>query len=86
MTSDFLVKITGILDTVDYDSISYEMTDPLRGSDQAESFQGSYTKDRPIQFLGFPNNTLPFPAGFHLIPKRLTVTNYRYRIICYLWR
>jgi gliding motility-associated-like protein len=58
----------GILDTVDYDSISYEMTDPLRGSDQAESFQGSYTKDRPIQFLGFPNNTLPFPAGFHLIP------------------
>jgi gliding motility-associated-like protein len=58
----------GILDTIDYDSISLEMTDPLRGEDQAESFQGSYTKDRPLQFLGFPNQSLPFPAGFHLNP------------------
>lgn len=56
----------GVIDTLDHDSISYELTDPLNPSGP-ESWQGSFNKVRPLQFLGFPDNTLPFPSGFHLI-------------------
>lgn len=59
----------GVIDTLDHDSISYELTDPLKGYNQPETFQGSYTKDKPFSFLGFPNNSLPFPSGFHVSPS-----------------
>ena len=58
----------GAVDTVDYDSLSYEMADPLQNPNSPIPFAGSFTRERPLQFLGFPNQSLPFPAGFHLTP------------------
>ncbi|MCC6684245.1 MAG: T9SS type A sorting domain-containing protein [Bacteroidia bacterium] len=56
----------GIVDTINYDSLSFELTDPLAGPNSIDSFVGSFTKDRPLNFQGFPNQSLPFPLGFHL--------------------
>lgn len=51
-------------DTVDYDSISYEMVEPLQGVNNPISYSGSFTNLKPLTFLGFPNAGLTTPAGF----------------------
>ncbi|MFA7379226.1 MAG: T9SS type A sorting domain-containing protein [Bacteroidia bacterium] len=53
----------GFKDSIDYDSISSELFNPQTNETTLLNYQGSYNLQRPMQFLGFPNNTLPFPAG-----------------------
>ena len=56
----------GILDTINYDSISYELADPLGGTNSPTGWLNGFSKEKPFNFLGFPNYQLPFPAGFNL--------------------
>ncbi|MBI1221337.1 MAG: T9SS type A sorting domain-containing protein [Bacteroidetes bacterium] len=58
----------GAIDTIDTgDSLSFHLAEALVGSNT--TFPNPiWTKDRPISFLGFPNNNLGIPAGFHLNP------------------
>ncbi len=65
---DFVFN-NGALDTVDVgDSLSYRLVDPLSGQGAKISYSGSWSAQRPISFLGFPNAGLNQPAGFRLDP------------------
>ena len=61
--NDISVSHTAI-DTVDNDFFSYELINPLKGSSSQIGYSGSFTKDRPLTFLGYPNTALGYPAGF----------------------
>lgn len=52
-------------DNTDNDLVTYSLTPPLQGPDTAITYTGSFTYKRPLSFLGFPNNTLNWPAGLH---------------------
>lgn len=47
------------------DSVVFSLEDPYKDSVTKASYSGSWSKDRPISFLGFPNTNLNSPAGFH---------------------
>ncbi len=56
-----------LADTTDKtDSISYQLTEPLNNTSTPVGFLTGFSKNKPFTFLGFPYDTLPFPAGFHL--------------------
>lgn len=59
-----------IKDHTDGDSISYSLAPLMDGATSYISYKNSYNAQRPISFLGFPNNTLNLPGGFHLDEKR----------------
>lgn len=59
-----------IKDTLGYDSIVYSTYKPESSLGGAVSYAGSFTQNRPITFLGFPNQGLLPPAGFHLDAER----------------
>ncbi len=46
------------------DSVVYSQADVYEDSVTSSSYSGSWTAQRPISFLGFPNNGLNSPAGF----------------------
>ncbi len=48
------------------DSISYHLVDAIQDSATPLTYTSSYTGLRPLDFFGFPNQNLSFPAGFHL--------------------
>ena len=55
----------GALDTIDVgDSLSYKLVDPLSNPGVKINYSGSWSAQKPISFLGFPNASLGFPAGF----------------------
>lgn len=54
----------GFRDSTDHDSVSSVIANPI-STGYSLSYVSSYNINRPLQFLGFPNNTLPTPAGFH---------------------
>ncbi len=65
---DFVFN-NGAIDTVDNgDSLSYQLAPAFRSSSNKVTYSGSFSKDRPLSFLGFPNAGLVSPAGFHLDP------------------
>lgn len=51
-------------DVVDNDFLTYELIEPLNSPTTSASYSGSFSKQRPLSFLGFPNEKLPYPAGF----------------------
>jgi hypothetical protein len=55
-------------DTFDYDSISYKLVDPMSGAGSNISYTGSFSAQKPLSFLGFPNTTLKAPAGLQFDP------------------
>ena len=60
----------GVVDTIDFDSLSFEFADPLGTGGVPVQFSNGFTKDKPLNFLGYPLNNLPFPpAGIHLDPQ-----------------
>jgi len=48
------------------DSLSYSFTRPLKGENQPVSYNGKNSYKKPLNFKGFPDETLPFPLGFSL--------------------
>ncbi|MGV3598980.1 MAG: hypothetical protein ACO1PI_14040, partial [Bacteroidota bacterium] len=63
---DFVFN-NGASDTLDVgDSLSYKLVNPLSAEGTAIGYSGSWSAQRPISFLGFPNAGLGFPAGFRL--------------------
>lgn len=63
-----LIYDHGALDTLDNDSLSYHLVDPLQSSTQTATYANPFNALRPMNFLGFPNQNLSAPAGFHLDP------------------
>jgi hypothetical protein len=59
----------GAIDTIDHDSLSFELDSALQAVGVSNTYSGSYTYKRPMQFLGFPNESAALPAGFHLDPQ-----------------
>ncbi len=56
-----------LVDTTNFtDSISFQLTEPLGYTSSPIGFLNGFSKNRPFNFLGFPYDSLPFPAGFHL--------------------
>ncbi|HCS20216.1 MAG TPA: hypothetical protein DIW47_06580 [Bacteroidetes bacterium] len=65
---DFVFN-NGALDTVDSgDSLSYELVNGLIGLNSSVTYSGNYSPVRPMNFFGFPNQNLSWPAGFRLDP------------------
>lgn len=60
---DISVSHTAI-DTVDYDEITYELTHSLSAQGAKINYSGQWSPQRPLTFLGFPNASLNYPAGF----------------------
>ncbi|MBX7205925.1 MAG: T9SS type A sorting domain-containing protein [Bacteroidia bacterium] len=56
----------GASDSTDHDSIVTEMAKPLAGENLGVGFTNSFDSLKPLTFLGFPNASLAFPAGFNL--------------------
>ena len=56
---------TGYTDTIDGDSLAFELVSPQSASGVNVQYTGSSSADRPVTFLGSPNATLNFPAGIH---------------------
>lgn len=69
------------VDSINNDSISFTAVDPAMDSGVLISWSGPWNASKPFTFLGFPNVSLNFPAGFHfdattgLMSFRPTVTN-----------
>ncbi len=58
-----------VIDTVDSgDSFSYELVSALQGKGSPTSYSGNFSPQRPLNFFGFPNQNLSYPAGFRLDP------------------
>jgi PKD repeat protein len=58
----------GFKDTSDNDSIVSALSNPKVNESTLLSYAGSFDLYRPLQFLGFPNQSYPVPAGFHYSP------------------
>ena len=58
------------IDSITHDSISYKSYTPLYTKGAEQNYTVSFTKDRPLTFLGFPNYSLSKPAGFNLDEAR----------------
>ncbi|MFC2114045.1 T9SS type A sorting domain-containing protein [Bacteroidota bacterium] len=48
------------------DSLAYEWSAPLMDHNTGITFNSPFTYEKPLYFKGFPDNSLPFPEGFHL--------------------
>ncbi|MDX5321511.1 MAG: hypothetical protein LPK48_10700, partial [Bacteroidota bacterium] len=64
---DFVFN-NGALDSLDGDSISFELAPAMRGKNQQATYFGNFNYTRPLTFLGFPNTNTGLPGGFHLDP------------------
>lgn len=53
----------GAVDSLDNDSITVTLSPPLNGASSPETFNTGYSYTVPFAFLGYPNTSLPFPAG-----------------------
>lgn len=48
------------------DFFSYQLVPALTTGNQQASYIGGHSPIRPLQFFGWPNPNIPYPAGFHL--------------------
>ncbi len=64
---DFVFN-NGALDTLDGDSMTFELAPALRAKNNSASYYGNFGPTKPLTFLGFPNTGAALPAGFHLDP------------------
>ncbi len=58
------------IDSITHDSISYKFETPLSGAGTVINYASGFSADKPLSFLGHPNNNLNTPAGFHLDAER----------------
>ncbi|MBI1220988.1 MAG: PKD domain-containing protein [Bacteroidetes bacterium] len=64
-----VVLNSGATDTIDVgDSLSYELTQSLTSAGNSVTYSGSFSYNKPLTFLGFPNANQSLPYGFHLDP------------------
>jgi len=64
---DFVFN-NGALDTLDGDSLSFELAPAMRSQTNQATYYGSYSYTKPLSFLGFPNANTGLPGGFHVDP------------------
>lgn len=71
-TPTFLVEVgdfknitTSALDTIDGDSLSYELVRPYSSNSSQVGYSGAFSTLKPLTFSGFPNQSLASPQGFH---------------------
>lgn len=57
--------VTSAITNKSGDSIVYSLTDPKTSATGKTSWSSGYSSQKPLQFLGFPKTSLPFPRGFH---------------------
>lgn len=62
---DFKNITATVLDTVDNDSLSYELVNPYKDEGLWVGYSNAYSPLKPLTFLGFSNANLPSPQGFH---------------------
>lgn len=63
---DFVFN-NGAIDTIDNgDSLSYAMAPAYQSASNTVTYSGSFSAEKPLSFLGFPNTGFALPAGFHL--------------------
>lgn len=55
----------GLDSTNVFDSISYELVKPFVGIDSLIQYSSGFSEQFPLTYFGAPNNTLPYPTGFH---------------------
>lgn len=60
-------------DSITHDSISYKFETPLSGAGTVINYASGFSADKPLSFLGYPNNNLNTPAGFHLDAERCNI-------------
>ncbi|HYG16506.1 MAG TPA: hypothetical protein VEC12_12185, partial [Bacteroidia bacterium] len=71
----------GALDTLDGDSLSFKLVDPLQAKGTIIPYNSPFSATKPLTFLGFPNQNLASPAGFRFdsttgnLDFRATMTN-----------
>lgn len=63
---DFKFDYAISLEHPEDDSIYVEFINPLTTAGKPLSYPGAWKANKPISFLGFPNDTLSLPSGFHL--------------------
>lgn len=75
-----------MVDSLEKDSISYEWDSALKGDNSSEEYIGTFIKQRPLYFLGWPTASLPAPGGFHLDPQsgnlNFTLSSDQSSVIC----
>lgn len=59
----------GVVDTIDFDSLSFDFADPLGTGGVPVPFANGFSKNQPLNYLGFGFPNLPFPSGMHLDPQ-----------------
>ncbi|HCS20563.1 MAG TPA: hypothetical protein DIW47_08385 [Bacteroidetes bacterium] len=58
----------GALDSLDGDSLSFELAPAMRSKTNQATYYGSFSYTKPLTFLGFPNANGTHPSGFHVDP------------------
>lgn len=56
------------VDEPEDDSVYIDLIMPKTTNGADGYYSGNHNYYRPVRFMGFPNHTLPLPAGFHLDP------------------
>ena len=64
---DFVFN-NGALDSLDGDSLSFELAPAMRSKTNQATYFGSFSYTKPLTFLGFPNSNTGLPGGFHVDP------------------
>ncbi len=65
---DFVFNL-GVRDSIDNgDSLSFHLVAALTAPNNNIVYSGNYSPTRPLNFFGFPNQNLSWPAGFHFDP------------------
>lgn len=68
VNQDYILK-TGTVDSNEQgDSLSFSLVAAMQNASQQVTYSGAFSPERPITFLGFPNNGLSFPSGLTLNP------------------
>lgn len=64
---DFVFN-NGALDSLDGDSLSFELAPAMRAQNSQATYYGNFSYTKPLTFLGFPNANGSLPSGFHVDP------------------
>lgn len=62
---DFVFN-NGAVDAIDNDILTYKLVEPLSDWAKPIPYHSKFSLQRPLTFLGFPNNNALLPQGFHL--------------------
>lgn len=65
---------TAFIMAEEYDSVSYELSPVLDSALQPVNYKSGFSFDKPLSFQGFPDASLPAPAGLRLHAERGTLS------------